>query len=161
MKQPGLNWGWPEIATTLIWKLAPQGFVLLLEDMISLPRDRVLLDDRRPDRIVLSFINLPAAQRLMAAERGEHRATMTELQGRWHKIAVVSLWHFARLHKLGKKDSLTLTEYDRASLPSHLQLMASGHAQGVEWQFLPNREAKKIADWDRDNEGHLILERLQ
>lgn len=156
-----LNWDWSQIATVLIWKLAPHGFVLLLEDMISLPRERVLLDDRRPDRIVLSFINLPAAQRLMAAERGEQRATMTELQGRWHKIAVVSLWHFARRHQLGKEDSLTLTEYDRASLPSHLQLMASGHAQGLEWQFLPNAQAKKIADWDRDNEGHLILERLQ
>jgi hypothetical protein len=160
-KAPELAWDWPTIAVTLIWKIAPMGFVLLLEDMITLPRDRVLLTDRQPTKIVLSFISVESAKRRASAELGEHRATVSELQGRWEKIAVCTLWHFARRHKLGKKDSIALTEYDRAALPSHLQLMASGHADGVEWQFLPNVNAQRIADWDKDNEGMIMLERLQ
>jgi hypothetical protein len=159
--KPELAWGWPEIAVVMIWKIAPNGFVILKEDMISLPTDRVLREYRDSEKIVLSFIGVKHAKRLSAAELGEHRATVSELQGRWQKIAVVAAWHFARLHKLGKNDSITLTEYDRAAVPGHLQLMASGHAQGVEWRFLPLREAKAIQDWDRDNEGILIKEKTQ
>jgi hypothetical protein len=160
-KIPELAWDWSEIAVVMIWKVAPNGFVLLLEDMVSLPRERVLLEDRKPDRITLSFISLDSAKRRSAPERGENRATVSELQGRWQKIAVVTAWHFARLGKLGKGDSITLTEQDRQCVPGHLQLMASGHAQGVEWRFLPRSEAKKIQDWDLDNEGIMIKEKLQ
>lgn len=161
IKLPELAWGWPEIAVILTWKLAPNGFVLLMEDLVSLPTDRVLLEDRRPDRIVLSFISVQSALERSRPERGENRATVSELQGRWQKHAVCIAWHFARKGKLGRKDSITLTEYDRAAVPGHLQLMATGHALGVEWRFLPNEEAKKIQDWDRDNEGMLIKEKTQ
>jgi hypothetical protein len=160
-KKPELAWGWPEIAVTMIWKLAPNGFVIFKEDMISLPTDRVLREYRDSEKITLQFISVTHAKRLSSAELGENRATVSELQGRWMKIAVVTAWHFARLKKLGKSDSITLTEYDRAAVPGHLQLMASGHAQGVEWRFLPTREAKAIQDWDFDNEGILIKEKTQ
>jgi hypothetical protein len=160
-KKPELAWGWPEIAVTMIWKLAPNGFVILMEDMLSLPTDRVLREYRDREKITLQFIGVAQAKRLSGPELGENRATVSELQGRWMKIAVVSAWHFARLKKLGKHDAVTLTEYDRAAVPGHLQLMASGHAQGVEWRFLPTREAKAIQDWDFDNEGILIKEKTQ
>ena len=86
---------------------------------------------------------------------------MSELQGRWQKIAVVACWHFARRGKLGRKDSITLTEFDRAAVPGHLQLMASGHAQGVEWRFLPRSEAEALAAWDAENEGIMVKEKTQ
>lgn len=148
-----LAWDWSVIAVTLLWKLAPQGLVMLREDMARLPRDRVLLEDRQADRIVLSFIPLREAKRRAAAERGEQRATVSELQGRWQKIAVVALWSLS-------KTGCTLTEYDRAAVPDGLQLMASGHEFGVEWRFLPRWEAKKHRDWDFDNEGKMISENL-
>jgi hypothetical protein len=161
LRKPELPWDWPMIAVTLIWKIAPNGFVLLQEDMISLPTDRVLREYRDSEKIVLSFIGVQHAKRLSEPQLGEHRATVSELQGSWMKIAVVTCWHFARLGKLGKNDSIALTEYDRAAVPGHLQLMASGHAQGVEWRFLPTREARAIQDWDFDNEGILIKEKTQ
>lgn len=156
-----VTWDWPVIATTLIWKLAPKGFVLRKETLFTLPMDRVLMVDRKADRITLAFITIDDAQDRMAPELGEHRATKSELQGRYEKLAVCTAWQFARTHKLGKKDSITLTEYDRAAVPADLQLMASGHARGIEWQFLPNSQAKKIANWSKDNEGMLIVERVQ
>jgi hypothetical protein len=150
---PERSWDWAQIAVVLIWKLAPKGFVMLREDMARLPMDRVLLEDRRVDRIVLSFITLAEAKKRGAAERGQHRATVSELQGRWQKIAVVALWSLS-------KTGVTLSEYDRAAVPDGLQLMASGHEFGVEWRFLPRWEAKKHRDWDLENEGKMILENL-
>lgn len=150
---PELAWDWSQIAVVMIWKLAPKGFVMFREDMARLPMDRVLLEDRRVDRIVLSFITLKDAKKRSAAERGEHRATVSELQGRWQKIAVVALWSLS-------KTGVTLTEYDRAAVPDGLQLMAWGHEFGVEWRFLPRWEAKKHRDWDLENEGKMILEYL-
>jgi hypothetical protein len=161
MKLPELSWDWPEIAVILHWKLAPLGYVLYPEDLVTLPTDRVLLTDRKPDRITLTFISVESAKRRAAAERGETRATVSELQGRWEKIAVCMLWHFAQRGKLGKRDSITLTEYDRQSVPGHLQLMATGHAQGVEWRFLDRAEAARLAKWDKDNEGAMIQEQTQ
>jgi hypothetical protein len=143
-----LQWGWPEIAVVLIWKLAPKGFVMYREDMARLPMDRVLLEDRQVDRIALSFIPLRQAKARSQAKKD--RATVSELQGRWQKIAVVALWALA-------KDGVTLTEYDRAAVPSGLQLMASGHALGVEWRFLPRWEA---AMHRRRDEEHTIMENL-
>jgi hypothetical protein len=159
--KPELAWGWPEIAVTMIWKIAPNGFVIHKEDMFSLPTDRVLREYRDSEKIVLSFIGIQHAKRLSAPELGEHRATVSELQGRWMKIATVTAWHFARRQLLGRSDSITLTEYDRAAVPGHLQLMASGHAEGIEWRFLPRREAQSIEAWDRENEGILVQERTQ
>jgi hypothetical protein len=150
-----LAWDWSQIAVALIWKLAPKGFVMFRHDMARLPMDRVLLEDRQSDRICLSFITLKDAKKRSAPERGEHRATVSELQGRWQKIAVVALWSLS-------KTGITLTEYDRAAVPDGLQLMASGHEFGVEWRFLPRWEAKKHRDFDLEHEGgRMILENLQ
>jgi hypothetical protein len=159
MGAPELNWGWPEIVVTMIWKLAPNGFVMLTEDLVALPRDRVMLDDRQPDKIVISFVTLATARRLMAPERGENRATLSELQGRWYKTAAVLAWKWTRSGLIAKA-GVTLTEYDRQAVPGHLVLMASGHADGIEYQFLPRTEAKRIEDWDRENEGIIIKEKL-
>jgi hypothetical protein len=156
-----IAWGWPEIAVVLIWKIAPNGFVMAVEDLVTLPRERVLVEERKPDSITLSFVTLATAKKLMAAERGEERATLSELQGRWQKIAICTAWHFARLGKLGRKDSIVLTEQDRQAVPGHLKLMASGHADGIEFRFLPRAEAEAIAKWDLDNEGIMIREKTQ
>jgi hypothetical protein len=150
-----LAWDWSVIAVALIWKLAPKGFVLFREDMARLPLDRVLLEDRQADRITLSFIPLKEAQQRAAPERGEKRATVSELQGRWQKIAVVALWSLS-------KTGITLTEYDRAAVPDGLELMASGHEFGVEWRFLPRWEAQQHRKWDFEHEGGtMILENLR
>jgi hypothetical protein len=148
-----LNWDWSQIAVTMFWKLAPKGYVMLREDMARLPMDRVLLEDRNAERIELKFITLKEAHARAEAKRPEERATVSELQGKWQKIACVTLWSLA-------KEGVTLTEYDRAAVPSGLQLMASGHALGVEWRFLPRWEAEKYRKWDLENEGKMILENL-
>ena len=156
-----IAWGWPEIAIIIAWKLAPKGFVMRTEDLVSLPRDRVLIEKRTAKRLVLSFVALDIAHALKAPEYGTESASVSELQGRWQKIAVCTLWHFARRGKLGKKDSVTLTQWDKAQVPADVKLMASGHAQGVEWRFLPRGEADSIAKWDEENEGAMIEERTQ
>jgi len=145
-----LDWDWSLIAVTLMWKLAPKGHVMLLEDMCRLPMDRVLLEDREADRITLSFITLKEAHARAEAKRKKDRASVSELQGRWQKIAVVALWSLA-------KEGVTLTEYDRQAVPAGLQLMASGHALGVEWRFLPRWEAEMHR---RRDEEHTIMENL-
>jgi hypothetical protein len=145
-----LTWDWSVIAVTMIWKLAPKGFVMFRHDMARLPMDRVLLEDRQADRIVLSFIPLKEAQQRTAPERGQHRATVSELQGRWQKIAVVALWSLS-------KTGITLTEYDRAAVPNGLQLMASGHEFGVEWRWLPRWEAERHRKADLEHEGGAML----
>jgi hypothetical protein len=152
LRLPEINWGWPEIAVILIWKLAPNGFVMLTEDMTSLPFDRVLVEDRQPDKLTLGFVAVRKAKALTRPERGSEKASVSELQGRWMKIGICTLWHFARAHKLGRRDMITLTEQDRQAVPADRQLMASGHAHGVEWRFIRKLEAAKLAAWYRDNE---------
>lgn len=147
-----IAWDWPEIAVILAWRLAPNGFVMVHEDLLTLPFDRVFITERKPERITLSFMGVKAAKRLMAPERGTERATVSELQGRWQKIAVCTLWHFARLKKLGPKDSVTLTEWDRHAVPGDQQWMAAGHPMGVEWRFMHRLEAARLAKQYRDHE---------
>ena len=55
-----LAWSWEEIAITLMWKLAPSGLVLFPRDL-TLPRDRVLLEERLGIASTLSFITLNEA----------------------------------------------------------------------------------------------------
>lgn len=155
-----LNWGWQTIATTLTWKLAPLGLVLdLIEDVAKLPRERAFLLDRRPDgRIILSWIREREVAYHWAPERGENRASHSQLEGLWHKYTVCAAWHFVRSGKFGKRDVVTLTEQDRQAVPDNLILQCEGHGAGQIWRFLPRAEAAKIADWDRDNEG--ILQRF-
>lgn len=161
MSASEIAWDWPEIAVILAWKLAPNGYVILREDLFTLPTDRVLLEDRREDALVLSFIGVKAAKKLTLQKRGVDTTTVSELQGRWQKIAITTLWHFARAGKLGRADSITLTEQDRAAVPGDCLLMASGHSQGVEWRFIPRALCKRQEDWDRENEGMMIREQAQ
>ena len=152
MKLPEIAWGYPEVFTILAWKLAPFGFVMSMSDLTTLPFDRVLVEDRKPDKLTLSFLGVKKAKALMRPERGTERATISELQGKYLKYVTCTLWHFARRHQLGKTDSVVLTEYDRQCVPGDHQLMAAGHAQGVEWRFTPNAEAVKLAAWYKEHE---------
>lgn len=152
IKLPEISWDWPEIAVILAWKIAPEGFVMVTEDMVTLPFDRVFVTERKPERLTLSFVGVKAAKRLTRAERGTERATISELQGRWQKIAVCMLWHFARLGLLPRTDSVTLTYQDKDSVPANLQWMAAGHPLGVEWRFMPRQEAARLAKHYRENE---------
>src|SRR5277367_1519757 len=125
-----LDWDWHTIAVTLLWKLTPGGLVLFPEDLKALPHDRVLLIERLTDRINLSFITLQEAHARTHAPKPESRATTDKLVGRWKQIAAVMAWKIA-------KQGVTLTEYDRQSVPSDLILMTAGHRLGVEWNFIP------------------------
>lgn len=149
-----VTWGWPEICVALMWRLAPTGVVITRGDLRALPMERVLLEDRGETDMRFSWIPLSQAKARIKpsapAKFGE-RATVSELQGRWQKIACVLLWKLAR-------DGITLTPADLAAVPSHLVLLAHGHADDIEYRFLPRDEAKRIQDWERDNEGRIILE---
>jgi hypothetical protein len=146
-----LDWGWQLIAQTLLWKLAPGGVVLFPHEL-KLPQDRVLLEERLPDRINLSFITLKEAHARTHAERSEQRATTDKLVGRWKQIAVVMAWKLA-------KNGVTLTEYDRQSIPSDVILMTAGHRLGVEWQFVPRVLAEKQRLREFEDTGKDIRER--
>jgi hypothetical protein len=148
-----LNWSWPEITVVLMHKLAPGGVVITRKDLGSLPQDRVLVEERLDDgSIHLWWASVENAldMREPLAESGK-RAGVTELSGRWQKIAVVLLWKLA-------KDGLTLTQWDRDQVPHDKTLLAHGHAQDIEYRFVPRTEAARIAKWERDNEGKKILE---
>lgn len=160
MKLPEIAWGWPEIAVILAWKIAPLGYVLRRESMFSLPTDRVLREHRQPDKLTLGFISVLQARRQIAPELGEKRATLSELQGRWQKIAVVSLWQFAKEGRLGKRDEVVLTEYDRQAVPSNLRMLAAGHGQGVEFNFMARELAEAQREREIENEGVNILEKV-
>jgi hypothetical protein len=154
---PEVSWGWPEICVALMWRLAPAGVVITRADLHALPMERVLLEDRRAKEMIFSWIPISQAKaRLKAsapAKFGE-RATLSELQGRWQKIACVLMWKLA-------KDGITLTPKDLAAVPSDRILLAHGHADDIEYRFVPRAEAKRIQDWEKDNEGRIILERTQ
>ena len=146
------SWGWDTITTTLLWKLTPGGLVLFPQDLNALPHDRVMLEERLCDRINLSFITLKEAHSRTHAERAESRATTDKLVGRWKQIAAVMAWKVA-------KQGVTLTEYDRQSVPSDLILMTAGHPLGVEWQFISRALALKQRRQVWEHEGKEIMER--
>ncbi len=149
-----LGWGWPEIAVTLMWRLAPKGVVITRRDLGGLPQDRVLLTDRRQHSIIFSWITIAEAHRrtrpMLAIEQ---KATVSELQGRWEKLGVVLLW------KLARDKGVELTQADRAAVPGHLMLLAHGHAEDIEYRFVPREEGERIEKFERENEGRIITER--
>lgn len=148
-----LNWGWPEIACVLMWRLAPRGLIITRRDLGRLPMDRVLLEDRRETEIQFSWIDIhDARSRTKPSTAAHQKATVSELQGRWQKIAVVLLWKLA-------KQGVTLTQSDRSKVPADLMLLAEGHADDIQYRFCPREEARMIAANDRDNEGRIILEK--
>lgn len=147
-----LNWNWETITTTLLWKLTPGGLVLFKSDLNSLPHDRVLLEERLPDRINLSFITLKEAYARTHAEKAEVRATTDQMRGRWRQIACIMAWRIA-------KEGVTLTEQDRQAVPGDLILMTAGHPLGVEWNFISRAVALKQRRHAFEDTGIDILER--
>ena len=152
-KRRELDWDWPEIALTLMWRLAPKGVVISRSDLGSLPLDRVLAVERSWHSIHLHFIDEKALEKMAKrpAESGE-RPTVEELSGRWQKAAIVLLWKLA-------KNGIRLTGADRRRVPAHVQLLQQGHAQEIEFRFVSHAISAKIAAWERDNEGKIITER--
>lgn len=148
-----LNWGWPEIAVTLMWRLSPKGLIITRRDLGRLPMDRVLLEDRRETEIQFSWIDIHEAQARTRPSTALHqKATVSELQGRWQKIAVVLMW------KLAPK-GVTLTQWDRNQVPADRKLLAEGHANDIQYRFIPTQEAEAIYKRERDSEGKIILEK--
>jgi hypothetical protein len=150
-----LQWDWPAITTILLWKLAPKGVVITKKDLGDLPKDLVMIDYRDPEgtHIRFSWLSIQEAidlQPKVLAKTGK-KAGVSELQGRWEKTAVVILWKLA-------KDGCILTHQDRERLPVDKMLLASGHAQDIEYRFADRREGEGIARFERDNEGKMILE---
>jgi hypothetical protein len=151
-KMSELDWSWQTIAQALLWKLAPGGVVLFPHELNSLPHDRVLLEERLPDRINLTFITLKEAHARTHADKPENRATTDKMTGRWRQIACVMLW---KLSKTG----VTLVEYDRQAIPHELILMTAGHRLGVEWQWIHRSVAAKQRMQLLEDTGKDIMER--
>lgn len=150
-----LTWGWPEIALTLVWRLAPTGVIITRRDLGRLPMDRVLLTDRRQTEIRFSWITLEDAQaRVKPTNALQEKASLSELQGRWMKLATVLLWKLA-------KGGVVLTQGDRNRVPADRQLLAEGHANDIEYRFVTHAEGAAIAKAERENEGRIIVERAQ
>lgn len=146
-----IAWTWPQIASVLFWKLAPRGVVLTRQDLGALPQDRVLIDARFTDRIRLAFVDLEEAQ---AMRDGLPDVALSTLDGRWQKIAVVLLWKL-------RKGGITLVESDRAQVPHDRTILAHGHAQGIEFRWMPKSEATRLTAWDREHEQRLIHEAVR
>src|SRR5271170_1404790 len=150
-----LNWDWPEIACVLMWKLAPTGTVLTRKDLGALPMDRVLIEDRQPDRISLSFTTLKKAMDLREAlHKLNQPAGVSALEGRWKKLSCVLLWKLC-------KGGVVLTQHDRDALPTDKTLLTHGHKNDVLLRFLPRAEAARIQKWEKEHEGKDIMETLQ
>lgn len=151
-----VSWDWPEITCMLMWKLAPKGCTITRQNLGALPRDRVLVEDRTSEGIDFQWISLEEAQKRSAPVAGVAsttvpRASVSQLSGRWQKIAVVLMWKLAR-------DGVRLTLDDKRALPSDQTLLAEGHANDIEYRFVPRADAVRIAVWERDNEGKMVLE---
>ena len=143
---------WEHIACALLWKLAPKGVILTRKDLGALPHDRVLIDDRHNGRIRLTFVTLSEAMRIRGGlAEAKTPAGVSSLEGRWEKIAVVMLWKL-------QKHGVTLTSWDLKGVPYDQTILASGHAEGVEFRFMPRSEAQRLTAWDLDNERTLVHE---
>jgi hypothetical protein len=130
--------------------------VLTRRDLGRLPQDRVLIEERTPQEIRLSWMrpeNARAHSRRLKEATGE-KAAVTEIQGRWQKLGVVLLW------KLKRDEGYVLTRADRTAVPRNLRLLTRGFQDTVEFRFIPVEEAIQIANWERDNEGKHIVEVL-
>lgn len=151
-----IAWDWPEITCVLMWKLAPTGVVITRADLGRLPVDRVLIEERSTTQINYRWMRPEDARshsKRLKHKTGE-RASVSQLQGRWQKIGVVLLWKLA-------KDGCVLTQWDRDQVPADKTLLAHGHAQDIEYRFVPRAEAIRIAKWERDNEGKIVMETVR
>jgi hypothetical protein len=149
-----IGWDWPEICAILMWKLKPQGLTITRRDLGALPQDRVLIEERLPDRMNFSFVTVKEAMRIRApilAATGV-KASVSQLSGRWMKLGTVLLW------KLCKDKGLTLTNYDRDALPADRILLTIGARNEVVFRWTTRADAARIRKFERDNEGVEILE---
>ena len=80
-------------------------------------------------------------------------ANVQGLEGRWEKLFAVMAWKYG-------KDGFRIRKADLNSLPHDRVLLIHGHADDLEFRFVPPEEARRIAEWERDNEGLEITERL-
>lgn len=152
-----VQWTWTQIAVALMWRLAPNGTVLTRKDLASLPMDRMLLEERLSDRIEYSWATVKAVEKrvskLARLGKPEKRAELSQLQGRWQKLAVVLMWKHAR-------DGITLYPGDLSAVPVNLVLLAHGHKEHLEYRFVDRKESEAIAKFEKDNEGRIITEAL-
>lgn len=150
--KPELTWNWDEISVVLFWRLAPNGITITRKDLAALPMERVLLEDRRETEICFTWITLDEAKlRHKPMDPLKEAATVDQVEGRWQKIACVLLWKMA-------KDGITINLTDRSCVPTDRILMASGHANDIEYRFLPRSEAAAIQKQERDHRGKIIME---
>jgi hypothetical protein len=80
-------------------------------------------------------------------------ASVQGLEGRWEKLFAVLAWRFG-------KDGFIIRKSDLSALPVDRVLLIHGHAEELEFRFVPPDEARRIAEFERDNEGKIVTERL-
>lgn len=80
-------------------------------------------------------------------------ASIQGLEGRWEKLFAAMAWRYG-------KDGFRLRRADFEALPPDRVLLIHGHADDLEFRFVPPAEAKRIADFERDNEGRMVTERI-
>jgi hypothetical protein len=148
-----LDWSWVQIACTLMWRFAPMGCVVRRQDL-KLPEDLVLVENREPAYIRLYWATLEEAQKMSTPiiVGTPPKASVSELQGRWQKLACVLMWKFA-------KDGITLRPKDLDLVPADKTLLAHGHAQDIEYRFTTHAEARRIVAWEAEQEGRIVMER--
>lgn len=141
---PELTWDWEVIATALLWKYARKGIAVTRKDLGGLPFDRVLVEYRDPEgtHIRLSFVPVDEAEKLrntIPVATGE-KVGVSEMQGRWQKLAIVALW------KLKRTVPVVLTEADRQAVPHDRLLLIEGFKQDVLLHFVNRHQARKMLE---------------
>jgi len=106
-----------------------------------MPQDRVLIEDRDSQAIRFSWATVTMAQTAHGNSTSS-QAGVSTLEGRWQKIAMVLLWKLA-------KDGVILTQWDRDQVPHDKTLLAHGHAQDIEYRFVPRIEAQRMRSGKR------------
>lgn len=66
---------WMKLAALLVWKLAPNGVNLTLEDIASFPPDRFLLTHGHRESIEFRLVTKEEAERLAAHDAATNRGT--------------------------------------------------------------------------------------
>lgn len=148
-----VGWDYETLTRMAIWRYAPKGLVLGLEELGRLPMDRVPFEDRQSDEMRIEFISLEEAQgrRDIRAAFGE-RVGVSELQGRYTKLFYVILWRFAN-------EGTSFTRGDFSNLPGHLVLSMAGYKRHLELRFMPPAEAARLYQYLLEHEGIDIKEK--
>jgi hypothetical protein len=154
-KTPELAWEWPQIACTLCWRLRPEGFYLVKDDLASLPQNRVMIEERSSEHIRFRFSSINGAIRLRESHAAQGtKASVEELQGHWHKLVVVLVWKFA-------KDGITITPADWSAVPVDKQLRMDGYHDGIEYRFVPHADAARLMRVEQERGTNLITEKMK